>query len=1032
MRYKFYKNLWLIVFLLSVSVTYTHAQEVQITGTVLDETDMPLPGVTIILKGTTTGVTTDLDGKYSINAPQDGVLVFSFIGYDPIEMEIGNQSVIDIRMNPNTSDLEEVVVIGYGSAKKRDITGAVSSVNANKLENENPNSVQDILRGNAAGLNVGMATSAKGGGSLQIRGQTSLNAGNSPLLVLDGAIYYGELSDINPNDIDNLEVLKDASAAAVFGAKAANGVILITTKKGSLGKPVIKFNINSGLATMATFPDVYGPDGFISWREDVFKSINAGGYDPYEFSDPRTLPSDISLEDWMAYDGSSGDPVTVWLQRLNMQPAEIENYKAGRSVDWRDKIFQTGFRQDYTVSLSGRTENFNYYWSLGYLNNEGIIIGDEYSTIRSRVNMEGKVNKWLTVGMNTQFALSDDSRVPIDDDPAPMYSDWGLYRTLSPWGSEYNEDGTYKWRPNDEPSGGKHPAYDRSFTDRNQKGFSINSTLFASIKLPFGFNFRTNFSPRFEYNDRFYHKSAEHAEWSAEGGIASRKEYKQYYWQLDNILTWQKTFAEKHDFNGTFLINAEKFQSWDNTMTNNGFEPHDRLGYHNIGGGINPIISSNDEYSTGDAMMGRLIYSYDGKYSTTLSVRRDGYSAFGQSNPRALFYSAAVGWVFSDENFINFDWLDFGKMRFSWGSNGNRDIGRYVAISDLSTGKYFYERPSGELYLVNQLYVNRMENKNLQWERTESFNLGIDFSLLKTRLSGTIELYKMSTRDLLVQRSLPDFLGFSFVWDNLGQVDNKGFELTLNSTNFERNNFTWRSTANFQLNRNEIVSLYGDLDENGQELDDPGNGWFIGHAIDQIWNYKTQGIWQSDEADEAALYGVKPGDYKIEDVDGDGKFTNADRQFQGYTAPRFRWSLRNEFTLFNNFDISFMLYSYLGHYGSFNQMKNRDGFLDRTSSYVTPYWTEDNPNNEWARLNSSEGGAGGFNVYRKKSFVRLENISMGYNLPKQLTEKANITNLRVYGNIRNVGFYAPQWDFWDPENSGPIPRYFTLGIDVTL
>ncbi|WP_057935894.1 SusC/RagA family TonB-linked outer membrane protein [Algoriphagus resistens] len=1032
MRYKFYKNLWLIVFLLCISVTVTHAQEVQITGTVLDETDMPLPGVTIILKGTTTGVTTDLDGKYSINAPQDGVLVFSFIGYDPIEMAIGNQSVIDLRMNPNTSDLEEVVVIGYGSAKKRDITGAVSSVNPGKLENENPNSVQDILRGNAAGLNVGMSTSAKGGGSLQIRGQTSLNAGNSPLLVLDGAIYYGQLADINPNDIDNLEVLKDASAAAVFGAKAANGVILITTKKGALGKPTIKFNMNAGLATMATFPDVYGPDEFISWREDVLKSINAGGYDPYEFSDPRTLPSDISLEEWMAYDGSKGDPVSVWLQRLNMQPVEIENYKAGRSVDWRDKIFQTGFRQDYTVSLSGRSETFNYYWSLGYLDNESIRIGDEYSTVRSRINLEGKVNKWLSVGINTQFALSDDSHVPIDEDPAPMYTDWGLYRTLSPWGSEYNEDGSYKWRPNEEQSGGTHPLYNQSLTDRYEKGATLNSTIYASVKLPFGFNFRTNFSPRFVYSDRFYHKSAAHVDWGAEGGIANRRNRKEYYWQIDNILTWQKTFAEKHDFNGTFLINAEKFQSWENTSENNGFEPHDKLGYHNIGAGINPIISSNDQYSTGDALMGRLIYSYDGKYSTTLSVRRDGYSAFGQSNPRALFYSAAVGWVFSDENFINIDWLDFGKMRFSWGSNGNRDIGRYVALSDLNSGKYFYERPSGELYLVNQLYVNRMQNFNLKWERTESFNLGIDFSVLKTRLTGTLEMYKMSTRDLLVKRSLPDFLGFSFVWDNLGQVDNKGFELTLNSTNFERNNFAWRSTANFQLNRNEIVSLYGDLDENGQELDDPANKWFIGHAIDQIWDFKTLGIWQSDEAEAADEYGVKPGDFKIEDVDGDGKFTNADRQFQGYKEPRFRWSLRNEFTLFKNLDVSFMLYSYWGHTNTFNQMKNRDGFLDRTSSYVTPYWTEENPNNEWARLNSSEGGAGGFNVYRKKSFIRLENISMGYNFPKQLTEKANITNLRVYGNIRNVGYYAPQWDFWDPENSGPIPRYFTLGIDVTL
>ncbi|PZX54179.1 SusC/RagA family TonB-linked outer membrane protein [Algoriphagus chordae] len=1023
MRYKFYQNLWLIVFSLCISVTMAQAQEVQITGTVLDETDMALPGVTVLLKGTTTGTTTDLDGKYSINATRDGVLVFSFIGYDPIEMAIGNQSVIDLRMNPNTSDLEEVVVIGYGSAKKRDVTGAVSSVNPSKLENENPNSVQDILRGNAAGLNVGLSTSAKGGGSLQIRGQTSLNAGNSPLLVLDGAIYYGELADINPNDIENLEVLKDASAAAVFGAKAANGVILITTKKGTIGKPTIKFNANAGLATTATFPDVYGPDEFISWREDVFKSINAGGYQPYEFSDPSTLPSDISLEDWMAYDGSSGDPTTVWLQRLNMQPVEIENYKAGNSVDWRDKIFQTGFRQDYTVSLSGRTENINYYWSVGYMNNEGIIIGDEYETIRTRVNLEGKVNKWLSVGMNVQFATQDESNVPVS---------WGLYRTLSPWGSEYNEDGTYRWRPNDEQSGGTHPFYDRTYIDRVDRDVNINSTFFAAVKLPFGFNFRTNFTPRFEYYEYFNHQSAEHEVWGASGGIASRRQRKEYYWQIDNILTWQKTFAEKHDFNATFLVNAEKFQSWDNTMTNNGFEPHDRLGYHNIGGGINPLISSNDEYSTGDALMGRLIYSYDGKYSTTLSVRRDGYSAFGQSNPRALFYSAAVGWVFSDENFINIDWLDFGKMRFSWGSNGNRDIGRYVALSDLNTGKYFYERPSGELYLVNQLYVNRMQNDNLQWERTESFNLGIDFSILKTRLTGTLEMYKMSTRDLLVQRSLPDFLGFNYVWDNLGQVDNKGFELTLNSTNFERSNFVWRTTANFQLNRNEIVSLYGDLDENGVELDDPSNGWFIGHAIDQIWNYKTLGIYQSDEADLADSYGVKPGDFKVEDVDGDGKYTNADRQFQGYTEPRFRWSLRNEFTMFKNIDFSFMLYSYWGHDGSFNQMKNRDGFLDRTSSYVTPYWTEDNPNNEWARLNSSEGSAGGYSIYRKKSFIRLENISMGYNFPKQLIEKAKITNLRVYGSIRNVGYYAPQWDFWDPENSGPIPRYFSLGIDVTL
>ncbi|WP_240486021.1 SusC/RagA family TonB-linked outer membrane protein [Anditalea andensis] len=996
----------------------------QITGTVLDETDLPMPGVTVRIKGTDVVTITDIEGHYGINVPNNGLLIYSFIGYDTKEISVNNQSVINLKMIPNTSDLEEVVVIGYGTAKKRDITGAVSTIKNDLLKNENPNSVQDILRGNAAGLNVGLNTDAKGGGSLEVRGRTSLNAGNSPLLVVDGAIYYGQLADINPNDIETIEVLKDASAAAVFGAKAASGVILINTRRGREGRSMININSNVGLATNSRFPSVYGPEGFIAWREDVQKSTFAGGgFGEHQFSDPRNLPSNVSMDQWLAYDGSAGDPITVWLQRLNLQPAEIENYLNERSVDWYDRIFQVGLRQDHTVSLSGSKDDFKYYWSLGYLNNQGIVIGDEFKTFRSRINLEGKVNKFLTVGMNSQFANRDESQVPVS---------WGNIRVLSPWGTEYNDDGSLKWRPNDEASGGKHPSYDRAFIDRVQREFTINSTLYAVIDLPLGFSFRTNFTPRFEFYERYNHESAAHVEWAERGGNASRQQRKVYTWQIDNILTWQKQFAEKHDFNVTLLANAEQFQSWDNTMSNNGFQPHDRLGFSKIDAGINPLISSHDQYSTGDALMGRMIYSYDGKYSTTVSVRRDGYSAFGQLNPRATFYSAAVGWIFSDENFMNINWLDYGKLRLSWGSNGNRDIGMYDALSDLATGKYFYQRPNGELYLVNQLYVNRMENSRLRWERTAAFNLGLDFSILKTKIDGSIEVYNMSTTDLLVQRNLPDILGFNWVYDNLGEVQNRGIEFSLTSRNITRNNFSWISTGNFQLNRNVIKSLYGDLDENGKELDDLENQWFIGQAIDRIWHYKTDGIWQSHEADAAAEYGVRPGDYKVIDVNGDGQFTNADRQFQGYTQPRFRWSLRNDFKLFKNFELSFMMYSYWGHMGSFNQMKNRDGFLDRTNSYVTPYWTEENPNNEWARLNSSEGGASGFNVYRDRSFIRLENISASYSVPKSKLEKLKIENFRVYGNIRNVGYYAPNWGFWDPENSGPVPTIFTLGIDLTL
>ncbi|WP_236252803.1 SusC/RagA family TonB-linked outer membrane protein [Echinicola sp. 20G] len=994
----------------------------KISGVVKDEFGDPMPGVSILIKGTTTGTVTGVDGSYSLEAAEGQILQFSFIGYERKEFTVGSATILDVELTPTDSNLEEFVVIGYGTASKRDITGAVSSVKAERLTNENPNSVQDILRGNVAGLIVGMSTSAKGGGSLQIRGRTSLNAGSTPLIVVDGAIFYGDLADINPNDIESLEVLKDASAAAVFGAKAANGVIMIVTKRGKKGKPTINVNSNFGLATIASDQRTYEGTDFLDWRSDVYYSMNAASAEPYEFSDPRTMPSSINIDDWLAYDGSSGDPLDVWLRRIGLQPIEIQNYKEGKTVNWHDRIYQTGFRQDHTMSLSGRNENLSYYWSLGYTNNEGIVIGDEFETLRSRLNIDAKINNFLTVGMNTQFAIEDNSTVPVST---------GQYRNLSPYASEYDEDGNLKYNPNDENNGGIHPHYDRQYIDRLNRESTINSTIYASLNLPWGFNFRTNFTPRLSFYEYYNHQSAEHATWGLEGGYASRRQRKTSYWQVDNILTWKKTFNDMHNFNATFLVNAEKYQSWDNTMSNNGFLPHDRLGYHNIGSGVLPVISSNDEYSTGDALMGRLLYNYGDKYSTTLSVRRDGYSAFGQSNPRATFYSAALAWVFTEENFINWNWLDFGKLRLSYGSNGNRDIGRYVALSDLSTNKYFYQNEAGELYPVSQLYVNRMSNPNLKWERTNSVNIGLDFSLFKGVLDGTMELYKMSTKDLLVERTLPDIVGFNWVYDNLGQVDNKGLELTINSTNINRGNFTWRTGFNFQLNRNEIVSLYGDLDEDGNELDDYSNGWFIGQAIDRIWNYETDGVWQLGEEDAAAEYQLEPGDYRLVDVNGDGKFSELDdKQFLGYSEPRYRWSLRNEFK-YKNFDLSFMFYSYWGHESSFNLMKNRDSFLDLRNSYVAPYWTEENPNSEWARLSSDDGGIP-FSVYRKKSFIRFENISLAYTLPKKMVERAKIENLRFYFNVRNLGYYAPDWNWFDPENSAPTPRYMTLGIDLTF
>lgn len=1002
--------------------------EKPITGKVVNNEDgQGIPGVTVVLKGTTIGTTTDVDGKYQISVPgNESVLVFSAVGFITQEKQVGNASMLDVTLASDQKTLDEVVVVGYGTQKKRDLTGAVSQIATAKLENENPNSVQDILRGNVAGLNVGMSPSAKGGGSLLVRGRNSINAATSPLLVLDGAIYYGELSDINPNDIETIDVLKDASSAAVFGSKAASGVILITTKKGKEGKARININSNMGIGNVSKNQPVLGPDEFITWRGDVMKNINSS-FKPHQFDNPANLPGDITIDQWLAYDGSSGDPTTVWLQRLGMQPIEIDNYKAGRSVDWYSKVFQTGLRQDHTVSLSGKKDAVNYFMSLGYLNNEGIIVGDAFSTVRGRINLEGQVAKFLSVGINTQFADRDESQVPVD---------YGLARTLSPWGSEFNDDGTYKWRPNNEASGGNHPYYARQFIDRKQKITTFNTTLYGLVTLPFGFTFRVNFTPRYEYYDRYNHESAKHAEWAATGGSASRQNRKTFQWQVDNILKWNKTFG-KHNFDLTLLANAEKYQRWDNTMTNKGFLPTDALGYHGISTGINPTVSAYDEYSTGDALMARMFYSFKDRYMLTVSTRRDGYSAFGQANPRATFGSVALGWVFTDESFWKSSWLNYGKLRATWGSNGNRDIGLYSAVSDLQTGKYLHVRPDGTVYLANQLYVNRMQNANLKWERTTSYNLGFDFGLFNNKLDGSVEVYRSSTTDLLVQRALPDILGFSSVWDNLGEVQNRGIELSLNSVNMDRDKFSWRSTLTFQLNRNKIARLYGDLDENGKEKDDVANRRFIGHSLDEIWDYKILGVWQVEEKDEAARYGVKPGDFKLQDVDNDGKFTNADKQFLGWTNPRFRWTLRNDFKLFKSLDLGIAIYSYWGHKAAYNQRKNRDGFLDRTSSYRFPYWTEENRSNEWARLYSSEGGASGFGVYQERSFIRLDNISLGYTLPRRIVEKVKVDNLKLFFSAKNLGYYAPKWDFWDAEPNDenqnvPSPRLLTLGVDITL
>lgn len=1014
----------------------TDRYQQMVSGIVQDTSGAPIEGASVEVAGSKRGTLTDAQGHYQIEAASGATLVFRFVGYIEQSIQVKGKE-LNVSLVPETTTLDEVVMIGYGTQKKRDLTGAVSTVNTERLKNENPTSLQDIMRSNVPGLAVPYSTSAKPSGDFQIRGKNTLNAGATPLIVLDGVIYYGSINDINPDDIASVDVLKDASSVAVYGAKAAEGVIAITTKKGKTGKPTVSVNANYGRVTPEINRRPYDADGYVKFRENVALSQNASTAKPYEYSDPRKLPSDISVDEWLAYDGSKGDPVRIWLQRLLMRNVEIDNYLAGRSVNWYDMIINSGTQQNYTASLSGKTDRVSYYWSAGYQNNEGVVYGDKYSIVRSRLNLDAKVTDFFSMGMNLGFAVRDESGVPAD---------WDRAITNSPLGSIYTDDSsTLRYSPNDQQGLGEteNVLAGPTFTDRLKKYYTLNTNFYGKVKLPFGIQYQVNFTPQFEWYQYYNHNSSQFigSNWEVQGGIAHREHSVTYQWNIDNLLTWNHDFGDHH-FEVTLLQNAEKYQYWQDLVDNNGFVPNDNLGYHNIGAGTNPVPSSDDQYGTGQAFMGRLIYSYKQRYLLTASVRRDGYSAFGDDFKWGTFPAVALGWEFTKEPWFKTNWLDYGKLRLSYGINGNRDIGRYVALSNITTGKYFHVGEDGAVESVSELFVANMANPRLQWERTAAYNAGLDFKLFHGVLSGSIDAYKSRTTNLLVKRSLPDLIGFSYIWTNLGRIDNKGLELALTSQNINRSNFKWSSSFNFSLNRNKIVSLYGDQqdirDEEGnvidhREPDDIANGWFIGHPLDVVWDYKVLGVYSEDEAELANKYGQQPGDFKIEDVNGDGKYTNDDKQFLGYKNPRYTWSLRNDFTFLNNFNFSFVIYSKLGGMSQYNTAKNNSGFIDRSSWYDLPYWTPDNQINDYSRLFSSDGGAS-YNVWRKTSFVRLANVSLAYTFPRDLIKKAQIKDLRVYFTVRNAAIYAPDWDFWDPEmaTQGPSPRSYTLGLNVTL
>lgn len=1011
-------------------------KQITIKGQVIDNLGEPVIGANIIEEGTSNGVITDIDGNYTLAVNSGSKIQVSYIGYATQVLKASAMPSI-VTLKEDSELLQEVVVVGYGTMKKQDLTGAVASIKGDAMEKEQRQTIQDMLRTGVAGLSVGMETDAKGNTTMMIRGKSTIAASTDPLLVLDGVIYSGQMTDINPSDIERVDVLKDASSAAVYGAQAANGVVLITTKKGTASKkPTISFNGSWGVQMVNSLPDVYEGKDFVNFRQAVMNSAEyekaATGY----FDNPANL-TNTELAAWMGTD--TGNPTEIWLNRLRMTNTEITNYLAGNTVDWKDLTLRTALRQDYTISIAGKKDEMSYYSSINYLKNESNNKGGSYSAIRARVNLENKVQQFLTYGVNAQFTSRDESNLNNTDNA--LYTSWSS--ALSPYGSVYNEDGTLKLYPNDN-NNAINPLLNGVYYDKKYDINNLNASIYLKIDLPLGFSLQTTYSPRFEWVNYMHHRSADHPSAGDEGGYVHRYAQKDFYWQWDNMLKWNKKFG-KHSFDFTGLVNWEKFQRWKTIAKNQAFQPSDNLGFGGIGYGTSPSVDAGDVYRTGDALMGRLHYSYDNRYLITATVRRDGYSAFGQANPHATFPSVALGWVFTEERFWKnwkADWFEYGKLRFTYGENGNRSIGEYAALMRLEPRKYMYVDPAtGQLININTFYCYNMANPNLKWETTTSYNLGLDLTFLQGRLNGSIDIYHKSTTDLLNNRQLPSLIGYGSVKANIGEIWNRGLELSLNSTNIQNDILTWRTSFNLTYNKNTIKHLYGIMEDvkdgdgnviGQREADDITNGYFIGHALDEVWGYKFIGVWQENETEEAAKYGQRPGDPKILDKDQNYKYGNDDKEFLGNTTPKVRWNMRNEFTLFKNFDISFSMYSYLGHIKKMDRFTNNNALLNTVNQIKREYWTPDNPINDYPRLSAKNPGGITYYIYKHASFMRIDNISLGYTFPKRLLTPLKLEALRLNLSMKNVGYFTG-WSAYDPENSDSnTPRTITFGINMTL
>lgn len=995
----------------------TYQQKKEVSGTVTDAKGEAVIGANIIQKGTSNGTVTDINGHFSLVIENDGILQISYIGYLTQEVNTTGQSTINITLLEDTQSLDELVVVGYGTMKKSDLTGAVSRITLDDKSSLPNMNLSQALSGTMAGVNLSNQGMAGGESDISIRGQTTLSANKSPLIVLDGIIFNGKLNDINVSDIEYIDVLKDASAAAVYGSRSANGVIIITTKKGRSEKPKITVNAYYGTQFQTNHPvqymdgeqyavrmlDYYYQQGLYNWYGEYAKGTK-------DVSSKPVRP-----------DASNKDIVASYLRTQE----EKDNYLAGNSIDWFDEVMRDRpIIQNYDVSYSGSSNRTNYYISGSYTSEEGIIVNDQWDRFTFNSKVDGKITDWMSVGLNVNYSYQDYSGVE------PSFAD---VRNASPLANNDLDSpdnyATYL-------TGEVYMPHPLGWTKIQNE--DIRNSLFmvanSRIEVPFvkGLSYDFNYSNTYwnRKNNSFYPASMHLG--AANRGKAEKIPEEERSWIFNHIFTYLRSFGD-HSINATLLYSREKSMGSKYRFIAENFD-NETLGFDQMAFGTIFSTDNNEKWQeTGVSYMGRINYTFKNRYMATATIRRDGFSGFGINSKYVTLPSFSLGWVTSEEQFMKeLDWL-YLKLRLSYGQNGNQGAGRYSSLSKMSNNNYVFDGNTAVAVFPN---YDQLGNSSLAWEKTSSFNLGIDFGLLKNRrILGSLDVYTSQTSSVLVKRKLPYSSGYEQGWTNIGEVATKGVDLELRSTNIDTREFNWNSAFTFSLSRDEITKLYG-----GENDKDVGNSWFVGEPIQSLYNYNIIGIWTEDDLysktyteqsnktpaemgwTPGQIYpGWRPGQWKYEDLNGDGIIDpDNDRKIVGYKTPNFRFSFSNTVS-YKNWSLYFMLNSIQGGNGYY--MLNNAEFLNVSSRSddvyrvnqpsIRPYWTPDNGVTNATGIYNSQPQIGA--IYQSRSFVRLQDVSLMYKFsPKILKALGGFDYLQLYVSGKNLYTWT-QWQGWDPE-----------------